>query len=224
MITGFFRIWIIGGGGFGYKAAERMKLKYPDAQLLVVESDDETCLKIKTANFNVVCMDGISFLSSRLFSKTDLPDWIVPAVPIHMAYQWVQNELLPDFFIQLETIPIQIISRLPNPMIGKDKQVYMSVADFICPDNCPEPETVCTVTQKPRPYSLFEHLSELSDDRFVSVVIRSRQLAPGVGGFKPEVLFSALQQVKNAGSSILFSTACRCHGVMNAFSIEKKVT
>ena len=97
----------------------------------------------------------------------------------------------------------------------------MSIADFICPDNCPEPPDICTVTRKPRPYSLFEHLEGVGTDRFTPVVIRSHQLAPGLGGYTPEMLYDTLKKVKNAVKPILFSSACRCHGVMNAFSISK---
>ena len=222
MVKGYQRIWIIGGGKFGFRAAEKMKEKYPDARLFIVDDDVDTCLKFKRASYDIVCMDGISFLSDRLLPNTHLPDWIVPAAPIHIAFQWVRNKLVPDYDVRLEDIPDNILSQLPNPIRGKNKEVYMSLADFICPDNCPEPVKICTVTQKPRPYSLFEHLGQLADHGFSSVVIRSRQLAPGVGGYKPEALFAALDQVKIAEKKILFSSACRCHGVMNGFSIKKR--
>ena len=214
-------IWIIGGGRFGQIAAERMKRKHPHAILLAVDNDYKACVKLKQAGVDTVCMDGISFLSQFLSSKNG-PDWIVPAAPRHVAYLWIRDKLLPDFHFHPEEVPESLLSQLPNPIKGKNKEVYMSVADFICPDNCPEPEKICTFTGKPRAYSLFERLGEAGVDPFVPVVIRSHQLAPGVGGYTPEMLFSALQKVKDIESAILFSSACRCHGVMNAFTLKKR--
>lgn len=214
-------IWIIGGGRFGQKAAEKLKIKYPHARLVVVDNDVNTCLHLKKTAFHPVCADGIAFLSAGLSFKKPMPDWIVPAAPIHTAYEWVKDQIRSGSGIRAEKVPDGIVSDLPNPIKGRNGEIYMSVADFICPDNCPEPEEICTVTRKPRLFSLFRHLEKLSDERFTPVVIRSHQLAPGVGGFRPAMLFSALKQVKNAGSIILFCTACRCHGVMNAFSINK---
>jgi hypothetical protein len=215
------RIWIIGGGRFGRNAATKLKRKFPDAELVVVDRDFEICRRMKHASFDALCMDGISFLSTCL-SGTSSADWIIPAVPVHVVFLWIREQLLPAFQVEELPVPDFILSRLPNPMKGRGNEAYMSVADFICPDNCPEPSEICTFTQKPRPYSLFEHLENTGYDPFTPVVIRSRQLAPGVGGFTPEMLYSALEKVKKTGNSILLSSACRCHGVMNALSIKER--
>jgi hypothetical protein len=215
------RIWIIGAGRFGRIAAARLKQSQTDARLTVVDRVFEKCVWMKQSSFDVVCMDGIDFLSTCLSPK-NAPNWIIPAVPVHVALLWVHQQLAPDFDIRPERVPDFIRREIPHPMEGKNGEIYMSLADFICPDNCPEPEKVCTFTRKPRPYSLFERLGELGNGQFLSVVIRSRQLAPGVGGFTPEMLNEALEKVKNAGKPILFSSACRCHGVMNAFSLSRR--
>jgi len=213
-------IWIIGGGRFGQTAASRLKRKYPNAHLVVVEQNFEKCAKIKQASFEVVCMDGIAFLSSCL-SDTSSPDWIIPAAPVHVAYLWIREQLSSEFHVMAETVPDEILSVLPNPIRGKNREIYMSLAEFICPEDCPEPEDICTFTRKARSYSLFEHLEKVGNDQFKPVVIRSHQLAPGVGGYTPEMLCLSLEKVKTSGPSILVSSACRCHGVMNAFSIYK---
>ena len=143
----------------------------------------------------------------------NLPDQIIPSVPIHLAYQWVKQQIM----LRPIPVPRRIISCLPNPMMGKEKEVYMSYADFICPDNCPEPADICTFTRQARKGTLYKLLESLSDKEVTSVVVRSRQLAPGVGGYTPQTLFNALGQVRCSEKPILFSTACRCHGVMHAF-------
>ncbi|MGD8613081.1 MAG: potassium transporter, partial [Desulfobacterales bacterium] len=93
----------------------------------------------------------------------------------------------------------------------------LSIADFKCPANCSEPDDICTHTGKPRPMILHEFLKSIQPKGFTSIVIRSHQLAPGVGGYTPAALFDALDQIKKMQSPVLLSTACSCHGVMNAF-------
>jgi hypothetical protein len=56
---------------------------------------------------------------------------------------------------------------------------------------------------------------------FESRVIRSRQLAPGVGGYSPEALLDLFENIKKRmepGRTILISTSCRCHSVTSALS------
>jgi hypothetical protein len=64
---------------------------------------------------------------------------------------------------------------------------------------------------------LHEYLKSIRVKNFESIVIRSQQLAPGVGGYPPAALFDALDQIRDMQSPVLLSTACSCHGVMNAF-------
>ena len=105
-------------------------------------------------------------------------------------------------------------------MIGKTGDLYTSLANFLCPEDCPEPSQYCTVTGKRRPKPLYKILMDLYGP-FESRVIRSQQLGPGVGGFKPEVLIDLVedtQKRRDTDRLILISTACRCHGVTSALS------
>jgi hypothetical protein len=97
----------------------------------------------------------------------------------------------------------------------------MSIADFECPENCPEPAGKCTHTGKPRPYRVYEKLAGIEYGGCRSIVVQSHQLSPGVGGFKPKALFQALEAVAVAERPVLLSTACTCHGVMHAFEVKK---
>jgi hypothetical protein len=119
-------------------------------------------------------------------------------------------------------VPKAVRTVLPNPIKGDKGQWYFSFADFFCPPDCPEPEKMCTFTQRPRPGNLYSVLARVPSGRFTSVVVRSRQISAGIGGYSPQDLFHALVQIKNASGPVLLSTACRCHGVMHAFSAQTK--
>ena len=112
---------------------------------------------------------------------------------------------------------------MPNALRGKAGQAYVSHADFICPDNCPEPEKICTHTGKPRPMDLFRLLGTLDFEEALPIVIRSHQLLPGVGGIYPADLRAAMDTAcRNSHRPMMIATACRCHGVVNFMRLEKK--
>ena len=213
-------IWIIGGGKFGLKAAGVLGAKHPKAGMTIVEQDRHTCRRLETQPFQIVCADGIRYLDQNL-KKSDGPDLIIPAVPIHLAYEWIKRKLLTQFYLSPLAVPRQLSKMLPNAITGDCGQVYMSNADFICPENCSEPEEVCTVTGKPRPRILYQFLTKIHFEDFQPVVVCSRQLAPGVGGFTPRDLWAALGRIKSLQGRIALATACRCHGVMHAFKIQQ---
>jgi hypothetical protein len=67
---------------------------------------------------------------------------------------------------------------------GKAGQVFISHADFICPDNCPEPKDKCTVTGKPRPKDLFRLLRDLDiDDALCRLLFAVIRFCPALAGF-----------------------------------------
>jgi len=103
---------------------------------------------------------------------------------------------------------------------GKTGDLYISLANFLCSEDCPEPAQYCTITKKRRSKPLYQILNDL-EGAFESRVIRSQQLRPGIGGFRPKALLDLLEDIKkkkNSGRSILVSTASRCHGVTSALS------
>ena len=213
-------IWIIGAGNFGSKAVDALNRHFPEVRLTLV---DEKLDKSESTDLSSVhervSGDGIEFLFDRL-ARSELPDWIVPAIPVHVAFEWVVGSLKNSYPIKQIEVPKTVVELLPNPIYGSNGSVYTSNADFMCPDDCMEPEGICTCTGKPRPRILHEFLSEIYLTGYRSIVLQSRQLAPGVGGYTPSELFEALSQIRSAETPILFSTACKCHGVMNAFEFE----
>jgi len=214
-------IWILGAGRFGLKAAKVLSRNNKKAELTIIEKSSRICKQIERVGFKTVCMDGIEYLDQNLKS-IDYPGWIIPAIPVHVAYEWVRLKIKDSYILKATPVPKELIMNLPNVFEGKRGEIYMSIADFICPDNCPEPEDICTHTGKPRPFTLYKKLESIKHDNFRSVVVRSRQLSPGVGGYSPEALFHALDVIKASNIPVLLSTACRCHGVMHAFRLEKR--
>ncbi|OQY12655.1 MAG: hypothetical protein B6I30_04450 [Desulfobacteraceae bacterium 4572_187] len=213
-------IWILGAGKFGLKAAKILSRKNKKVELTVIEKNRELCRKTKINNAKTVCMDGIEYLDQNL-KCIDYPDWIIPAIPVHVLYEWVRLKIKDDYILKTIPVPEEVVKVLPNVFKGKRFEIYMSIANFICPDNCPEPEELCTYTGKPRPFNLYKKLETIKYDHFRSVVVRSRQLSPGVGGYSPEALFHALDVIKASAIPVLLSTACRCHGVMHAFKCSQ---
>ncbi len=213
--------WIIGYGKVGRRALERLQRKYAEAVFTVVDprlgdNPDEA------GSVRWIQGDGVRFLLDRL-PETDGGDspWIVPAVPFHLAYEWLAARLGESGTVTASAVPEKLGRELPNAFIGPEGQVFISLADFICPANCIEPRKKCPATGKPRPYELYDHLSGLSSGDYRPLVIRSHQLAPGVGGYRGAQLKDALDQVRRQPGDYLMSTASKCHGVMHAFGYQR---
>ena len=213
------RIWIIGGGKFGLRAWRTLGGAKRAIHLTLVERDPQKCRQLDRTAGEIVCAEGIGYLTEHL-QGPETTDWIVPAVPSHVAYEWIKNKLTPACRILPVAIPRAVFRQLPNPIAGGCGQVYFSDADFICPEDCPEPVGRCTVTGRPRDRSLSDRLASIRIPGFRSVVVRSHQLAPGVGGLRSQRLFESLCEMGTLPGAVLLSTACRCHGVMNAFRLQ----
>lgn len=218
-----YTFWIFGYGRFGRIAASRLAAKYPRASFTVVDSSAPALEGIRKLPVRAVQADAAGFLAGGLTGK-DTPDFIIPAVPVHLAYEWLKKKLEPVCGVVSVSVPDQAALRLPNSFPAGTGRLYSSYATFVCPDDCPEPPDICTITGQDRPGALYRDFLKLEIEGFVSLGIRSRQLAPGVGGYKPEALWRALETVKLTGTEkdYLLSTACLCHGVMDAFRLELK--
>jgi hypothetical protein len=207
---------IAGCGHFGRQAALKLLRKDPQSRITVVDQNEKSLAKLSRFPIQTVVCDGQSFLLQFLLNG-EPADYIIPAVPYHLAFEYILSCLKP---LGAKRTEMPSLRGLPNPTQGKTGNLYTSLADFLCPNNCPEPPQYCTVTRKKRSKPLFEILSELKGP-FDSNVIRSRQLGLGVGGFRPEALVNLMERIKKRRGSnrpFLISTACRCHGVTSALS------
>jgi len=216
MIGNYHTYLIIGCGRFGGRAAEKFFQKDPHTKIIIVDKSKKGLQKVFRLPIETIISDGIFYLSQFL-SEGRKADYIIPAVPLHLAFEFILSQLKPRGAKRMRIPPI---SGLPNAMTGKTGDLYTSLADFLCSEDCREPVQYCTVTKKRRPKPLYKILNDL-EGPFESKVIRSQQLGPGIGGFRPKALMDLLEDIKrkkNLGQSILVSTASRCHGVTSAFS------
>jgi hypothetical protein len=207
---------IIGCGHFGSRAAEKLFQKDPRSKIIVVDSNKKALQKVSHLPVETEVKDGVSYLD-QFFSKAREVDYLIPAVPLHLAFEFILFQLKP-FCGKRGKIPT--LPGLPNSMMGKTGDLYTSLADFLCSENCPEPARYCTATGKRREKPLYQILKDLKGP-FESRVIRSQQLGPGIGGFQPKVLLNLLEGIKKkmaSGRTMLISTASRCHGVTSALS------
>ncbi len=207
-------IWIIGAGRFGSIAAKRLSKQHSDWHLVLIDPVMENMTRLKKSNITIEQADGINFLDKNLKPGIKV-SWIIPSLPVHLAWEWCRIKMGQDRLVRAQFLP-GLDSLLPNPVHGSNKDIYVSNADFICPDNCREPKELCTVTKRPRKQDMYHLLETLQYKDYSSIVLRSRQLAPGVGGVSPGQLFSFLNKVEQNKGSLLLCTACRCHGVVTA--------
>jgi hypothetical protein len=212
-------IWIIGAGRFGSLAYSRLSKGGQSRFFVLVDPIEENLLRCEGPKVTLEQTEGVDFLTRNLSQAEPKPDWIIPALPLHLAAEWILSRLRSEGFHRIR-VPSKIEPLLPNPVRGSVGDVYASHANFKCPDDCAEPRDLCTVTQKPRKQNMFDLLGKLRVPPFQSLVIRSYQLGPGIGGYRPAQLFSLLQSVEQSRGGLLVCTACRCHGVMTA--LERK--
>ena len=77
------------------------------------------------------------------------------------------------------------------------------------------------MTGEKREQPLYDLLSHLDLSGFKVHVIRSRQLAPGLGGYRVLDLAKTAEELKrDEMGRWLLGTACRCHGMLTAFEIR----
>jgi len=207
---------IIGCGRFGSRAANKLFQKDPRSKIIVVDESKKALQKVSHLPVETEVRDGVSYLD-QFFSKVRKIDYIIPAVPFHLAFEFILSQ---SKFLGGKRRKVPTLSGLPNPMKGKTGDLYTSLANFLCSEDCPEPARYCTATGKRRGKPLRQILKDLKGP-FESRVIRSEQLAPGVGGFRPRAMINLLEDIrekKDPSRIILISTASRCHGVTSALS------
>lgn len=204
------RVLVLGGGRFGRLAVERLWARV----MLVVEPRPGPELRAMGIQF--LEGDGVA-AAKEILDRPDAPPWVVPALPLHFLVEWL---LLSLALLQprLLDIPREALPPVATLHAGDKKAWYFSLADFICPDDCPEPADLCTVSKEPRGEPMFERLARIKLPGFETEILRSRQLAPGVGGLKRDELLGLRERIieSGPGSRWVLGTACRCHGVVQA--------
>jgi NAD(P)-dependent dehydrogenase (short-subunit alcohol dehydrogenase family) len=209
--------WIIGGGRFGLRAAEILG-HHGAAEIVVIDHDRERCRELADRGLRTECTDGIRFLTDHL-TRPDKHLWVVAAAPVHVACLWLRARLSETARLEAVPVPAEVARRLPNAAAGGEGDVFASNADFICPPDCAEVGRICTATGRVRPRSMHAFIRRLTAANVKILVIRSFQLAAGVGGLRPADFFSVLADARSSKGSILLATACKCHAVISAFKM-----
>jgi len=205
---------ILGGGKFGRLALARLAGQDSAAKFIIVDRDPGPPVAVGDGlDSQQVQAEAIAFLVQHLKSGGRW-DWIIPMVPLHVAYHWLLKGPLAGSDWQPAGLPAALVHLVPNVQRGPDGELYLSRANHLCPDDCAEPD-ICPVTGESRDLSLHEELASLHLPGYQVKVIRSRQLAPGVGGYSPERLLDLARDLNALTGTVLIATACGCHGVIH---------
>ncbi len=205
-------IWIIGVGHFGYIAFQRLSEAGKARHFILVDPVEEHLLRCESPTATLEVSDGLDFCQKHL-KKGRQPDWIIPALPVHLAAEWLLLHLGPEKLRRIP-MPADLKVLVPNAICSPEGNIYVSHADFRCPVDCDEPRDICTVTGDMRKHNMFELLGNLDIEPFKALNIQSHQLGPGIGGYRPDQLYELMENVEQTPGPILVSTACRCHGVI----------
>ncbi len=211
------KIWIIGAGKFGIRSVKQLSQNRHAYSITLVDSNEEALLNAKNLDCDIIVEDGTLFLKDNLIGGRG-PDWIVPALPLHLAFEWFALIIGKERLSPL-ALPEEMDDLLPNPVRVTKNHIYVSHAEFICPLNCDEPDSKCTKTGEPRKEDMFALLARLRIKGITPFVIRSYQLGPGVGGYRPIILYELLDKLFHHHGSCFIATACRCHGVISGCRI-----
>ncbi len=213
--------FIIGAGHFGKRAA-RILRQMSDAPILIVDKAAQRLSEIEGLSVDMIQGEGINFIVES-FPFLTPSNTIIPAVPIHLASEWLKRYLHEDFTIKQIEVPKEIKPFLPHTWPGIEGSLLISYADFRCPDDCPEPGNDCTVTGERRETPLYKLLSKMALSNHRVHIVRSHQLAPGLGGYKAEDLKRLVDRVREQGAGRwLIGTACKCHGTLTALEMYEK--
>jgi hypothetical protein len=207
---------ILGAGKFGQLACQRLSRLDAAAEVLVVDRAPAPLAAIERVPGRRVQADAIACLVERL-KAGDRWDWIVPMVPVHVAYEWLLAGPLKGSDWQPVAVPEALARSFPGAQRGLHGELYLSRARHRCPDDCAEP-AVCPVTGEPRDLALHQALAALDGAGYQLRVIASQQLAPGVGGYAPRQLLDLARAMEAMEGTVMIATACRCHGVVHALA------
>jgi hypothetical protein len=209
---------ILGAGRFGRLALERLARQDTGAAFWVVDQDPAALATARIKNNLRVQFheqEAVDFLSGHL--DRGRWDWLIPMVPVHVAFAYLMGD--PEVASRWEVVPVPEAAGggILTVQRGPRGALYLSRASHKCPDDC-RPGPVCPVDGESRDLPLYEQLASLRVPGYEMLVVASRQLAPGVGGYSPRVLPALARDLASCREKALIATACRCHGVVHGLA------
>jgi hypothetical protein len=210
------QIFIVGFGKFGKMALPIVRRHWGRSRVWIIDHDPAAF--VCQSSFPGICVldDGPQFLSQYQKFIGD-EDWIIPSLPIHLAWKWLDLNITTPGPRKAVRPPAELGNGLPYAQqLGKG--LVVSFATSICPDNCPAPLVSCFKTKARKPVPLWRHLTEHPNLKGTIGVIESRQIAPGIGGFLFKELRRIQTVIQQSTPPFYLATACRCHGIIHGFT------
>lgn len=216
------QVFIIGFGKYGKLAQIQGRRRWEKARFWIIDPRPGSLMATvpELSQGIRVLSDGAQFLA-RFQKWIGDEDWIIPALPVHLAWKWLALNLKTVKGLSLVPPPENLGSDLPFHQ-SSSLGLYLSYADFLCPDKCPAPLHHCYKTKEKRDTPLWKFIAEQRGLKGSLGVIESRQLAPGVGGYPFGELKKILDLARKGPPPFFVATACRCHGVIHGLSWAKK--
>ncbi|MGM0787682.1 MAG: potassium transporter, partial [Thermodesulfobacteriota bacterium] len=121
-------IWIIGCGRFGKIALDRLSEQKGEKIFMVVDPDPDS-LPEPSAGVKFIKEDGVFFLKNHLEEK-NAPEWIIPAVPVHLAARWCITTDHGDLSVRTCPPPGELKHQVPNPVFGPSGDIYTSLQKY----------------------------------------------------------------------------------------------
>ncbi len=209
------QLFLVGFGKVGKTLLPQVVRLWGKNRIWIIDHNQETLNRKEALAGIRVLGDGPQFLTRYQAWIRD-EDWIIPSLPVHLAWKWLELNLGPHK-PKAVAPPPTLGSLLPySQALGKG--LLLSYADFVCPDHCPAPLDHCFKTKKRRSLPLWNYLATRSCPEGTLEVIESRQMAPGMGGYPFGELRRVLKRALEAGPPFYVATACRCHGVVNGLT------
>ncbi len=202
-------VLLVGGGRFGKLAWQRLG---PRVCCLVEPNPGPGLLE---TNPPLLREEGVSVVE-RLLASGQAPPWIVPCLPRHLLWEWLLRTLAGS---RPREVPGELLPPVATHQRGERGEHYLSLADFLCPDHCPEPARNCTVTGRPRGEPMYRRLGRMRAPDWRVGVLRSHQLAPGVGGLSSREMLALQAGMAGEGGRWVVGAACRCHGVVHGLEL-----
>jgi hypothetical protein len=209
---------ILGAGKFGRLALNRLARLDAAASFVVVDRA-AAALYMGVDGVPVwtrVQSEAVAFLVQHIRDDGRW-EWIIPMVPVHVAFHWLMAGPLGGAAWQPAAVPEALAALIPGARRGPHGELYLSRARHLCPDDCAEPE-VCPVTGESRDLPLHQELASVHLAGYEIRVMASQQLAPGVGGYSPGRLLDLARDIGALKENVLIATACRCHGVIHGLA------
>ena len=206
---------VLGAGRVGSQAVA--KLRSTGFGRLTVVDRDPSALAGLAGEARTEQNEAVAWLTGQDLDMS----WIVPAVPAHLAFQWLRAVLRAK---GIETSPLALdrgaFESLPHlATTAAEGGLVASWADFICPPDCDERGPCPVLGRRLEP--LYLMLRRMADGLDLTVV-RSYPLAPGLGGYPARSLTWLLSRAGQEPGQKMVATACRCHAVIHAFELAGK--